>query len=973
MDSSEYFLLLASPQAAASHWVDQEVRHWLSKPRAERLLILVTDGTIVWDPAGGGPDRGRTDALPDALCRAADEPLWLDLRWARKEEDLSLQNPRWRDAIANLSSTLRSLPKDQLIGEDVRQHARATRFRRAAIAGLAALTIALGIAAVLAIRQRDLAREQARIALARQLAAQSELLRTQQPERLPLAFLMAAEAVKNHADSIETQQTLRAVLSLFPAPGSTLTYASAVAFADISPDRQLVSTAAAKDGGLWRVSDLARIATLDGANRTAAFSPDGAFVAGCCEQLGVWTAAGTQILRMTPQDLQGIPETIAWSPDSKRLAVGLKRNSTVGVVVFDLNTKEPVHRQQTTLSGNATAIAFAPNGDLALGFRDTIELVSGTTWEPLRTLAPQSGAVDLIAFRPDGRFLASLSNGVVTVFDLETGEREARLQIRGNPGRGTSLAFSRDGRHLGAVGGFTGAIWKGQDWSEVVYVRHGEFQTLSSLSFSDVSDEAVSCGWDGYCIGWSLETGARVHQFAHQHAHAVDDATRRAIFQGRFAPQSAVFVSAGADATVRLWDLAPVNEAGRSRCEGNLLVWSFLPDGRTWAQAGSLEIVHRACRPGRPDDRRFDRSVADSADGRHAALGLPGDLVRLWETETGKTVAELPHTEPIDWVAVEGRLRSRLSERAAALELKQLQSGSVNVLAVSSSGRFVATLRDADQSLRFWDTNSSQVVHQEHAERAPLLEFLSDTAVLRVDDQNAVSVSRLSDGMPLWSEPLKRIRSLAVSDDRQRILAAADADKGSIIRVWDAASGKRLLDQRTESRGGEAVFDRSGRYAAVLFGSVFGIPEGLPLGGGLKIWDVSSGREALSLPESQRVVGLAFARDSGRVAIVLQQGGLIVQDLQSGQMNRTVGASVGPVAFSSSGICSHSAGVRSACSRPSRCGWWRRSTSCARRGASSSAPAMRSWPSTAFPTAIRAASHSCCGGSHGTCSTMRAG
>ena len=425
---------------------------------------------------------------------------------ARKEEDLSLQNPRWRDAIASLSSTLRSLPKDQLIGEDVRQHARATLFGAPRSRASRHSTLAVGIAAVLAIRQRDLAREQARIALARQLAAQSELLRTQQPERLPLAFLMAAEAVKNHADSIETQQTLQAVLSQFPAPGSTLMHASAVAFADISPDRQLVSTASAKDSGLWRVSDRTRIATLDGANRTGAFSPDGAFVAGCCQQLGVWTATGTQLLRIRPQDLQGQPETVAWSPDSRRLAVGLKRNATVGVVVFDLDTKEPIYRQQTSCLAMRRRSPFAPNGDLALGFRDTIELVSGTTWEPVRTLAPQSGAVDLIAFRPDGRFLASLSNGVVTVFDLETGEREARLQIRGNPGRGTSLAFSRDGRYLGAVGGFTGAIWKVQDWSEVVFVRHGEFQTLSSLSFSDVSEEAVSCGWDGYCIGWSSKT-----------------------------------------------------------------------------------------------------------------------------------------------------------------------------------------------------------------------------------------------------------------------------------------------------------------------------------------------------------------------------------------------------------------------------------------------------------------------------------
>jgi WD40 repeat protein len=714
---------------------------------------------------------------------------------------------------------------------------------------------------------------------------------------------MATEAVKNHAQSIETQQTLQAVLSLFPAPGALFTHQSAVAFADISPDRQPVATAAAKDGALWRVADRTRVANLDGATRTVVFSPDGTHVAGCCQQLGVWTAAGTPVLRFTPRDLDGEPETIAFSPDSRRLAVGLQRGSTVGVVVVDVATKAKIFRQQTTLSGNATAIAFAPNGDLALGFRDTIEIVSGTTWLPVQTLSPQSGGVNLIAFRADGRYLASLSNDVVSVFDLTSGNREARLQIRGDaPSNGTALAFSRDGQYLGAVGGFAGAIWAVRAWREAVYVRHGEFQTLASVSFSDVSREAVSCGWDGYCIGWSLESGARVHQFAHQHAYATDDAKRRALFRGTFARQSSVFVTAGADGTARLWNLAPVNEAGRSFCEGNLLVWSFLPSGRTWsAHAGSHEIVHRACRPGRPDDRRFDRSVVDSAVGKHAALALPGDVVRVLETETGKAIAELQHVDPIDWDAVQRRLGASMSERAAAMALQGLQSGSVKVLAVSPSGKIVATHRDADQTLRIWDASTSQVVHKEISERAPLIEFLSDTTVLRLDDRRTVSMRRVAGGSSLWSESLEDITALAVSDDRQRILAAAREGDGSVIRVFEAASGQRLLDQRVEMDVGEVVFDRSGRYAAARLGSGLGVPEGLPQGTGLKIWDVSTGREVVSLPESQKVVGLAFSHDGGRVAVVLQQGGLIVQDLVSGQASKTVGASAGPVAFSSTG------------------------------------------------------------------------
>ena len=283
-------------------------------------------------------------------------------------------------------------------------------------------------------------------------------------------------------------------------------------------------------------------------------------------------------------------------------------------------------------------------------------------------------------------------------------------------------------------------------------------------------------------------------------------------------------------------------------------------------------------------------------------LGLPGDLVRVWETENGKTVAELPHTDPIDWVAVEAGLRSRLSERAAALELKQLQSGSVNVLAVSSSGRFVATLRDADETLRFWDTNSSQVIHQEHAERAPLLEFLSDTAVLRIDDRDArfgEAPHRRRAAVVRAAETHQVTGGVRRSSTHPRCGATWTRDP--IIRVWDAASGKRLLDQQAESKGGEVVFDRSGRYAAAAVRLRVRHSRRTPAGAGLKIWDLSSGREVVSLPGSQRVVGLAFSRDSRRVAIALQQGGLIVQDLQSGQMNRTVGASVGPVAFSSSG------------------------------------------------------------------------
>jgi TIR domain len=50
LDESAWFLLLASPEAAASEWVNKEVEHWLAAKSVERLLPVVTDGT--WEVGG---------------------------------------------------------------------------------------------------------------------------------------------------------------------------------------------------------------------------------------------------------------------------------------------------------------------------------------------------------------------------------------------------------------------------------------------------------------------------------------------------------------------------------------------------------------------------------------------------------------------------------------------------------------------------------------------------------------------------------------------------------------------------------------------------------------------------------------------------------------------------------------------------------------------------------------------------------
>src|SRR5205823_2866507 len=82
LSSCEFMLLLASPAAAQSAWVDRETTWWLTHRSATSLLIVVTAGDVAWHRDDF--DWGRTSALPRGLQgRLAEEPRWVDARWAR--------------------------------------------------------------------------------------------------------------------------------------------------------------------------------------------------------------------------------------------------------------------------------------------------------------------------------------------------------------------------------------------------------------------------------------------------------------------------------------------------------------------------------------------------------------------------------------------------------------------------------------------------------------------------------------------------------------------------------------------------------------------------------------------------------------------------------------------------------------------------------------------------------------------------
>ena len=153
MDQSEWLILLLSPQAAQSSWVDQEVEYWLEHGSADRILPVVTDGEFRW---ADGDVTPATDAAPPALYGAfGGDPRWVDLRFARTDEHLDLNNPSFRAAIADVASAIHGVPKDELESEEVRQQRHTIRSAWAAGIALLTLTILAGGAAFYANGQRQ--------------------------------------------------------------------------------------------------------------------------------------------------------------------------------------------------------------------------------------------------------------------------------------------------------------------------------------------------------------------------------------------------------------------------------------------------------------------------------------------------------------------------------------------------------------------------------------------------------------------------------------------------------------------------------------------------------------------------------------------------------------------------------------------------------------------------------------------------
>jgi len=149
MDDSDALIVICSPAARASRWVNEEIRRFRAIGRGDRIFCLIV---------AGSPDPGSADcAFPDTLLRdesgsALREPLAADVTAAGDGK---------RNAMLKIAAGLLQVGVDELKRRDAQRQARSWSLVAAGSLLVTALTIGLALYALHARREADVRRAQA--------------------------------------------------------------------------------------------------------------------------------------------------------------------------------------------------------------------------------------------------------------------------------------------------------------------------------------------------------------------------------------------------------------------------------------------------------------------------------------------------------------------------------------------------------------------------------------------------------------------------------------------------------------------------------------------------------------------------------------------------------------------------------------------------------------------------------------------
>ncbi len=648
------------------------------------------------------------------------------------------------------------------------------RFR---VLGLVAALVAAGLTAV-AVTQVGRARDQTRIATARELAAAATANVGVDPQRSILLALSSLETTGDDAPLPEAMQALHAAVA---ADREILTLRDpSTANVAYSPDGRLIATGGTSGGKeqtdvvIWDARTGERLRTLHGHTgdiTSVAFSPDSARLVTAAghgdDRTIVWDVATGVERTVIRGDEPGI---LVWGasfdPSGRRILIGEQLPNRRGEHTGELRVADATAGRALARVGidnvDGTPVSTPDGRRIAVPTFDSVFIVDASTFRVVQTV---DGGGDALAVSPDGARLATGGDGGVAIWSLAPASREIRHpELRLSVTHVQGLDWSSDGAFLATGSEEAARIWN-VDTGQSVLELDGHAGLVALVAFSPDGKRLVTGGGDGTARVWDITPAGN--------AEVMSALEPNWITSVAYAPDGGTILASGDSGRAWLWDavsgerLNGYGGAGRDSALGPdannvLLLGDRFTLLDTWSglERQSFDV------PGSDVPGTALNSVAIDAGGTVIAAATGRGHVDVWDAHTAAL------------------LQSGLGDPAGPLD-------AMNGVALSPDGGHVAAISGLATAY-VWDVASGRELarFQASSGQGKAIAFSPDGRLVATAGGDGAAV-RTTSGEPIATMVgTGRLEDVAFSHDGT-LVATAGVDHTA--RIWDAASGRELL------------------------------------------------------------------------------------------------------------------------------------------------------------------------------------
>lgn len=849
---SRFLIVVCSPRAVASRWVNEEIKSFKSMGREDKVLCLIVDGEPY---ASEHPELGLEECFPEPVRYKVDANMKVT---EERTEPIAADARRGKDGRENAKLKLLA----GMFGvnfSDLKQRDAERRHRRMQLAMVVVMLVMCGFLvlagqAILAKREAEGARASAerqreeavnqknradkeRAAAVKAKKDAEEALKSEAVQRSKAEQANdAAVAAKNEAERSAEDAKKQTILAEKSA-------AEAKAQTKLAEDAKLAADKAAADARRARdaaeesekrvsrelsLSYFVEASRLIGDNH----QPQGmAYLSKSLALDASNASAQARVLSLLASRNWALPKYAAlkqdsavvmtrFNPDGKTMLTAAGKEVRIWNVADGSPSKILSHKQSVRYAD------YSPDGQLIVSTSDDglVQVWDAKTGEKKGKAFSHSDWVYTAAFSADSKLLITASQDkTARVWNALTGEPKTESFKLTGPVRWA--AISADGKQALTASESAAQLWdveKGQPIGQPMTHDGGVYY----VSFSPDGKFAATASGDKTAKIWGLGgTNATAQVLKHNDW----------VNQVKFTPDGRYVVTCSSDSTAKVWEVPTGKQIGQTMQHGGVIsMVAISPNARLIATASADRSARLwDLKTGLPQSEPLELSgevkwVSFSPDGMWLSVGGADGYTKVWSASERRPLSlALNHDSALSHAAFsrDGNLVLTVADdrtvRIWSVSTGQLVGNPIKLDArvtaavFSPDGKYVATA--ADRYARVWNIETGESVGQpaQHDRQINTVVFRKDgKAILTASEDGSAKLWNVVDGKQIGVDMKhdRAVRMASFSNDGTMVLTAS-ADKTA--KLWDGKTGKAMGPVFTHD--GElrsAVFSNDGRMVA---------------------------------------------------------------------------------------------------------------------------------------------------------------